>query len=85
MHVLHDGVKHAKFKGPASLEAQLGVGWGNIQSADGAYVQVIPESEVLLYYTHKNPDKLRITLRVTRGQEGGGSVVLLPSDSARPL
>ena len=75
----------AKFKGPASLEAQLGVGWGNFQSADGPYVQVIPESEVLLYYTHKNPDKLRITLRITRGQEGGGRVVFLPSDSARPL
>jgi hypothetical protein len=33
--------------------------------ADGQYVQVISASEVLLYYTHQNPDKLRITLRVT--------------------
>ena len=75
----------AKFKGPASLEPQLGIGWGNFQLADGPFVQVIPASEVLLCYTHQNPDKLRITLRVTRGQEGGGSVELLPTNSARPL
>ena len=75
----------AKFKGPGALEAQLGIGWGNLQSPDGPYVQVIPESEVLLYYAHSHPDKLRITLRVTRGQEGGGSAQLLPTDKTLPL
>ena len=75
----------AKFKGPAALEAQLGIGWGNLQSSEGPYVQVIPESEVLLYYAHSHPDKLQITLRVTRGQEGGGSAQLLPTDKTLPL
>jgi hypothetical protein len=75
----------ARFKGAVALEAQLGVGWGNFQNADGSFVQVIPESEVLLCYTHSHPDRLRVTVRVTRGQEGGGSVQLLPGDQELPL
>ncbi len=37
----------ARFKGPAALESQFGVGWGNLHLPDGTYVQVIPNSEVL--------------------------------------
>ena len=74
----------ARFQGPISLEAQLGVGWGNFQTAEGIFAQVIPESEVLLCYTHSHPDRLRMTVRVTRGQEGGGSVQLLPGDHDQP-
>ena len=75
----------ARFQGPVALEAQLGKGWGNFQTADGIFLQVIPESEVLLCYTHSRPDRLRVTVRVTRGQEGGGSVQLLPGDYEQPL
>ena len=75
----------ARFKGPVALEAQLGVGWGNFQTADGIFLQVIPESEVLLCYTHSHPDRLRVTVRATRGQEGGGSVQLVPGDQELPL
>ena len=75
----------ARFKGPAALESQFGVGWGNLQLSDGPYVQVIPDSEVLFFYSHKQPDKLRITVHITRGQEGGASVVLIPSAGAMPL
>ncbi len=57
-----------RFKGPAALESQFGVGCGNLQLSDGPYVQVIPNSEVLFFYSHKQPDKLRITVHITRGQ-----------------
>jgi hypothetical protein len=74
-----------RFKGPVALEAQLGVGWGNFQTADGIFLQVIPESEVLMCYTHSHPDRLRVTVRVCRGQEGGGSAELHPGDQELPL
>jgi hypothetical protein len=69
----------ARFKGPAALESQFGV------ICDGPYVQVIPNFEVLFFYSHKQPDKLRITVHITRGQGGGASLVLIPSAGAMPL
>ena len=64
---------------------KLGIGWGNFQTAEGVFAQVIPESVILLCYTHSHPDRLRMTVRVTCGQEGGGSFQLLPGDYDQPL